>query len=106
MIKMSVLRVNGENYEAEVIKSEKPVLLDFYADWCGPCKMVAPIVEKIAEEESDIKVCKINVDDSPELAANFKIMSIPTLVVIKDGKETAKAVGIRSKSEIIQMVKG
>ena len=103
---MSVMVINSENFEAEVLKSDKPVLLDFYADWCGPCKMVKPIVEKIAEENEDIKVCKINVDDSPELAANFKIMSIPTLVVMKDGKETAKAVGLRSKSEILQMVKG
>lgn len=101
---MAIMIVNGENYEAEVIKSDKTVLLDFYADWCGPCKMLTPIVEKISEEEANVKVCKINVDDSPELAANFKIMSIPTLIVMKDGKETAKAIGMRSKAEIIKML--
>ena len=103
---MSVKIINTENYEAEVMSSDVPVLLDFYADWCGPCKMLAPVIEKLADEESGIKVCKINVDDSPELAANFKIMSIPTLVVIKDGKEAAKAIGIRSKAEILKMING
>ncbi|MBE6609485.1 MAG: thioredoxin [Ruminococcaceae bacterium] len=103
---MSVKIINTENFETEVMNSSIPVLLDFYADWCGPCKMLAPVIEKIAEEESGVKVCKINVDDSPELAANFKVMSIPTLVVIKDGKEAAKAIGIRSKAEILKMING
>ena len=103
---MSIKIIHAENFETEVISSSVPVLLDFYADWCGPCKMLAPVIEKIAEEDSGVKVCKINVDDSPELAANFKVMSIPTLVVIKDGKEAAKAIGIRSKAEIIKMING
>ena len=101
---MAITIVKSETYEDEVIKSEKTVLLDFYADWCGPCKMLSPILEKLSEEEINVKICKINVDDSPELASQFKIMSIPTLVVIKDGKETAKAIGMRSKAEIIKMI--
>ena len=100
---MSVM-INGENFETEVLKSDKTVILDFYADWCGPCKKMKPIVEAIAEENTNIKLGTINVDDSPELAAKFKIMSIPTLVVMKNGVETAKAVGMRSRSEILQML--
>ena len=103
---MSVIVINNENFEAEVINSDKPVLLDFNAAWCGPCKMLAPIVEKISEENSDVKVGTINVDDCPELAAKYKVMSIPTLVVVKDGKEAAKAMGIRSKAEILKMING
>lgn len=100
---MSVINITAENFENEVIKSDKPVLLDFYADWCGPCKMVAPIVHAIAEEHSEYKVGKINVDDQPELASKFRVMSIPTLVVIKDGQVAAQAVGFRSKEEILEM---
>ena len=98
---MSVIVVDANNFEQEVLKSEKTVLLDFYADWCGPCRMVAPIVHEIAEERDDIAVGKINVDDNMDLAMKFGIVSIPTLVVIEQGEVVNKMVGARSKSEII-----
>ena len=100
MMKMAVLSVNNANFEA-VKNSEKTVLLDFYADWCGPCRMVSPIVDEIAEERSDILVGKINVDECPELAMKFGIVSIPTLIVMKNGEPVNKMVGARPKSEII-----
>ena len=100
MIKMAVLSVNNTNFEA-VKNSEKTVLLDFYADWCGPCRMVSPIVDEIAEERSDILVGKINVDECPELAMQFGIVSIPTLIVMKNGEAVHKMVGARPKSEIV-----
>ena len=83
---MSVIKIDKNNFQSEVMNSEKPVLVDFWAPWCGPCRMVAPVVEEIAGERSDIKVCKVNVDEQPELAGQFGIMSIPTLMVIKNGK--------------------
>lgn len=101
---MSAININKENFQNEVMHSDKPVLLDFWAPWCGPCRMVVPIVEEIAEERSDIKVGKINVDEQPELAANFGIMSIPTLVVIKDGKVTNRSMGAKPKSAILSML--
>ncbi len=97
---MSVIKINKENFQEEVINSDKPVLLDFYADWCGPCQMVAPIVAEISKERNDVKVGKINVDDEPELAAAFEVMSIPMLAVIKDGKLVNKALGYRPKEQI------
>ena len=100
---MSVQMINKNNYE-EVKNSDKLVLLDFYADWCGPCRMVLPIVEEIAEERQDIKVGKINVDEQPELASQFGVMSIPTLVVIKDGKIVNRAMGARPKGAILAML--
>jgi thioredoxin 1 len=103
---MEVLKITNENFENEVVKSEKPVLLDFWATWCGPCKMVAPIVEEIAKENPQYKVCKIDVDDEGELAAAFGIVSIPTLVVIKNGAITNRAVGYREKDEILKMLQG
>lgn len=102
---MEVIKVTSQNFEEEVIKSEKLVLVDFYADWCGPCKMLSPIVDQIAEENSDIKVVKVNVDDSQDLAMKYQVMSIPTLVVIKEGKEINRSVGLRDKSEILNMIK-
>ncbi len=101
---MSVIKINKENFASEVLNSEKPVLLDFYADWCGPCRMVGPIVAEIANERGDVKVGKINVDEEPELAAQFQVMSIPKLVVIKEGKLVNQAVGARPKSEIEAML--
>lgn len=101
---MSVIKINKENFKNEVLNSDKPVLLDFYADWCGPCRMVGPVVSEIADERNDIKVGKINVDEQSELAAQFGVMSIPTLVVIKDGKVVNKAVGARPKDDILDML--
>ena len=101
---MSAISVNKNNFNQEVLNSDKPVLLDFWASWCGPCRMVSPIVDEIAAERSDIKVGKINVDQEPELAAQFGVMSIPTLVVIKDGRIVNQAVGARPKAQILAML--
>lgn len=101
---MSVIKINRENFASEVLNSNKPVLLDFYADWCGPCRMVSPIVSEIANERSDVKVGKINVDEQPELAAQFQVMSIPMLAVIKNGKLENQVVGYRSKEQIEAML--
>lgn len=101
---MSVLNIHSENFENEVMRSEKPVLLDFWASWCGPCRMVGPIVDEIAEERTDIKVGKVNVDEQQKLAAKFEIMSIPTLVVMKDGKVIQRSVGAKNKNEILEML--
>lgn len=102
---MSALTFTKENFEQEVLKSQKPVLVDFWAPWCGPCRMVSPVVEEIAAEASDsLKVGKINVDDQPELASKFGIMSIPTLLLMKDGKVVSKIVGAKSKKAILKMI--
>ena len=101
---MSAISVNKNNFNQEVLNSDKPVLLDFWASWCGPCRMVSPIVDEIAAERSDIKVGKINVDEQPELAARFGVMSIPTLVVMKNGKVINQAVGARPKAQILAML--
>lgn len=103
---MSVLKITSENYEKEVTNSEIPVLLDFWASWCGPCKMLAPIVDDVAEEvKGQIKLGKVNVDEEMDLASKFKIMSIPTLVLIKNGEVETMSVGLKSKSEILEMIK-
>ncbi|MGI6607440.1 MAG: thioredoxin [Erysipelotrichaceae bacterium] len=102
--KMSAMNINKDNFESEVMNSDKPVLLDFWAPWCGPCRMVVPIIDEIASERPDIKVVKINVDEEPELAGRFGIMSIPTLMVIKDGKIVNQAMGARPKSAILEML--
>ena len=101
---MSVININKNNFQNEVLNSEKPVLLDFWAPWCGPCRMVTPIVDEIAAERGDIKVGKVNVDEQPELAGQFGVMSIPTLVVIKGGKVVNQMVGARPKSQILAML--
>ncbi|WOC33017.1 MULTISPECIES: thioredoxin [Caproicibacterium] len=101
---MAVCKVTKENYKAEVLQSEKPVLIDFWASWCGPCKMLSPVVDEIAEEQNRVKVCKVNVDEQPELAAQFQVMSIPTLAFLKNGQLTAQSVGVRPKSDILQMI--
>ena len=101
---MSVTNINKNNFQNEVLNSEKPVLLDFWAPWCGPCRMVSPIVDEIAAERGDIKVGKVNVDEQPELAAQFGVMSIPTLVVIKGGRVVNKTVGARPKGQILAML--
>ena len=101
---MSVIDITKENFQKEVLDSDKPVLLDFWASWCGPCRMLAPIIHEIADERSDIKVGKINVEEESELAASFEVMSIPTLVVIKDGKIVSQAMGARPKSAILAML--
>ena len=101
---MAVMTITKENFEKEVLDSREPVLLDFWASWCGPCRMVSPIVDEIAEEVTDKKVGKVNVDEQPELAERFGVMSIPTLVVMKNGKIAQQAVGARPKSDILAML--
>ncbi len=101
---MAVLNITKDNFEQEVLKSDVPVLIDFWAAWCGPCRMVAPIIEELASEVTNAKIGKVNVDEEPELAGNFQIMSIPTLVVIKDGKVVNHAVGLRSKEALKKML--
>ena len=104
---MAELKITAANFENEVLNSDKPVLLDFYADWCGPCKMLAPVLHEIAEESTGaLKVGKVNVDEQMELAMRFQVSSIPMLVVFKDGKVVTKSVGYRSKAEITAMVEG
>ena len=102
---MEVLKINSQDFEKEVLQSEKPVLVDFFADWCGPCKMLSPIVDEVASENSDIKVVKVNIDESQDLAMKYQVMSIPTLVVIKEGKEINRSVGLIDKSEVISLIK-
>jgi thioredoxin 1 len=100
----SAINISTNNFQKEVMNSDKPVLLDFWAPWCGPCRMVVPIIEEIAEERSDIKVGKINVDEQPELAGKFGIMTIPTLVVMKNGEIVKQVSGARSKNAILEML--
>lgn len=101
---MYAVNINETNFSDEVIRSDRPVLLDFWAPWCGPCRMVSPVVDQIAEERPDIAVGKVNVDEQPELAAQFGVMSIPTLLVFKDGQAVNKAVGARPKEELLSLL--
>lgn len=101
---MSAMHITKANFQSEVLASDKPVLLDFWASWCGPCRMVAPVIDEIAAERSDIRVGKINVDEESELAMQFRIMSIPTLLVIKDGKVVNQSIGAKNKAQILSML--
>lgn len=101
---MSTLTITKENFTEEVLKSDKPVLLDFWASWCGPCRMIAPILDEIAKETEDIKIGKINVDEQPELAMKFKVMSIPMLVLMQDGEVVNQSVGAKPKAAILNMI--
>ena len=98
-----VVELNGQNFEAEVLKSDKPVLVDFWATWCGPCKMVSPLVDELAEEHKEYKFCKVNVDDQEDLAARFGIMSIPSLFIFKNGENVKNSVGALPKEEILKL---
>jgi len=100
---MEIINLTKANFEQEALQSEKPVLLDFYADWCGPCRMVAPIVHEIALENDGFKVCKVNVDESPELAAQYGVVSIPTLVILKNGKIHQRMTGAQNKQAILRL---
>ena len=101
---MSTVNIDRNNFSQEVMESDRPVLLDFWAPWCGPCRMVGPVVDEIARERADIKVGKVNVDEQPELAGRFGVMAIPTLVVMKDGKVADRAAGARPKAQILAML--
>ena len=101
---MKVLHINKDNFHNEVLNSDKPVLLDFFASWCGPCRMVGPILDEIAEEREDIKVCKVNIDEQPELASRYRIMSVPTLMVLKNGNIMEQSIGAKPKHQILAMV--
>jgi thioredoxin 1 len=101
---MAALHITKDNFETEVLNSDKPVLVDFWAAWCGPCQMLLPVVEGLAEEVTDAKICKVNVDEQQELAEKYRVMTIPTLIVIKDGKEVSRSVGVKPKDEILKMI--
>ena len=102
---MAVINVTLENFEAEVIKSDIPVLVDFWASWCGPCRMLSPIVDQIAEERTDIKVCKVNIDDSMEIAARYGIQNIPTVLIFRNGEVAQKFVGLQQKATLLNALK-
>ena len=112
---MSVVKLTVENFEQEVLQAEKPVLVDFYADWCGPCQMLSPIVDEVAEErddikvgkinESEIKVCNINIDQAMEIAQKYRVMSIPTFIAFKNGEEAGRQIGAVSKGELLSLIK-
>ncbi len=101
---MAVVTITKENFEQEVLQSTKPVLLDFWASWCGPCRMFSPVVDEVAEERTDVKVGKVNVDEQPELAGEFGVMSIPTLLVFEQGKLVRQAVGARPKASVLDLL--
>lgn len=102
---MAIIEVNKDNFEEEVLKSDKKVLVDFWADWCGPCKMLSPVIDKLAEELEDVKVCKVNVDKEPTISIEYNIMSIPTLIVFENCVEVNRSVGLVSKEEVLALLK-
>lgn len=103
---MSVIELNEKNFEEEVVSSDKTVLIDFWASWCGPCRMMSPVIDQIAEEVGEnIKVCKVNIDEEQSLALKYNVMSIPTFIVMKNGEETGRSVGVQDKSEIMNLIK-
>jgi thioredoxin 1 len=101
---MAALHITKENFENEVLKSDKPVLVDFWASWCGPCQMLLPVIEELSSQVSNAKICKVNVDEQPELATQFKIMTIPTLLVIKNGKVVSTSIGAKPSKAILEML--
>ena len=102
---MSVIELNKDNFEKEVMEAEVPVLIDFYANWCGPCRMMSPVIDKIAEEMGDkVKVCKVNVDENHELAEKYEIMTIPAFIIVKNGAETGRTIGVQPKEDILKLI--
>lgn len=102
---MNIVELNNNNFEQEVLKSQIPVLIDFWATWCGPCRMMAPVVDAIAKEkDGEVKVCKVNIDENQALAEKYGVMSIPTFVIIKNGNETGRTIGVQSKEEIMKLI--
>lgn len=104
-IEMEVTKVTVDNFEQEVLQADKPVLVDFYADWCGPCKMMSPVVDEVAEEEPDVKVCQINIDENMDIAQKYRVMSIPTFIAFKNGEEAGRQIGAVPKSALLELVK-
>lgn len=101
---MAAMHITSDNFDKEVLQSDKPVLIDFWAAWCGPCQMLGPTIEELANEVTDTKICKVNVDEEQDLAVKYGVMSIPTLVLVKDGKPVSTSVGVKSKSDILAML--